>query len=136
MQLRRMQKTEVLMVPTPCSHATGPRAPASRVQPSTQTPPRPSRPLQQQASKNPNTDSSMLKEQKSCSSRGLPRKQAQKGLSKESSSLKDRNNAHTHLHAHMPRHAVLYTICYLYTHIHTHIHREGRILSFGVALFL
>ena len=64
------------MVSTPRSHATTPRAPASRAQPSTQTPPRPSRPLQQQASKNPNTDSSMLnsarKTYKEAFARGVP----------------------------------------------------------------
>jgi hypothetical protein len=65
MQLRHMQETKVSMVPTPRSHATAPCAPASRAQPSTQTPPRPSRPLQQQASKNANADDySMLEEQK------------------------------------------------------------------------
>ena len=46
-----MHETTVSMVSTPRSPANAPRAPASRVQPLPQTPPWPSRPLQQQASK-------------------------------------------------------------------------------------
>ena len=60
---------------------------------------------------------SCWKSRRSCSSRGLPRKQAHQGLSDATRPL-----LHIDLHADMPRHAALYTLCYLHTH--THIHTE------------
>ena len=60
---------------------------------------------------------SCWKSRRSCSSRGLPRKQAHQGLSDATRPL-----LHIDLHADMPRHAALYTLGYLHTH--THIHTE------------
>jgi hypothetical protein len=60
-------ETTVSMVPTPRSYATTPHAPAYRVQSSSQTLLTPTM--------------TCWKSRRSCSSRGLPRKQAQDGLS-------------------------------------------------------
>jgi hypothetical protein len=78
---------------------------------------------------------SCWKSRRSCSSRGLPWKQVQQGLSNAEWWYKT-VITHIDLHADMPRHAALYTLCYLHTHIHTYIQREGRVLRFGVVLCL
>ena len=65
-------------------------------------------------------------------SRGLPRKQARQGLSNDAR----RPLLHTYtctLTCRVTPHYILFVI---YTHIHTYIQREGRVLSFGVALCL